>query len=129
MNDNLKTERKSLTNEHLANERTLLAWVRTGIGIMAFGFVVVKFSLFTRQIGAFMGAPVVAHNYELAAPAGITLVVAGALALVFGVWRYWSTERQLRGGAYTHSSMWLYIFVAFVIVVSIVLIIYLARTL
>ena len=33
-------------NDHLANERTYLAWVRTGVGIMAFGFVVVKFSLF-----------------------------------------------------------------------------------
>jgi putative membrane protein len=36
--------------DHLANERTFLAWVRTSIGIMAFGFVVVKFSLFTKQI-------------------------------------------------------------------------------
>lgn len=36
--------------EHLANERTLLAWIRTSIGIMAFGFVVVKFSLFIKQI-------------------------------------------------------------------------------
>jgi putative membrane protein len=31
-------------NDHLANERTFLAWIRTGIGIMGFGFVVVKFS-------------------------------------------------------------------------------------
>ncbi len=31
---------------HLANERTFLAWIRTAISIMAFGFVVEKFSLF-----------------------------------------------------------------------------------
>jgi len=30
---------------HLANERTFLAWIRTSIGIMAFGFVVEKFGL------------------------------------------------------------------------------------
>ena len=30
-------------NDHLANERTFLAWLRTGIGVMAFGFVVVKY--------------------------------------------------------------------------------------
>ena len=37
-------------NDHLANERTFLAWLRTGIGVMAFGFVVVKFSLFFETI-------------------------------------------------------------------------------
>ncbi len=37
-------------SDHLANERTYLAWVRTSIGIMAFGFVVVKFNLFIKQI-------------------------------------------------------------------------------
>lgn len=37
---------KKNTRDHLANERTLLAWVRTSIGIMAFGFVVFEFSLF-----------------------------------------------------------------------------------
>ena len=36
-------------NDHLANERTFLAWLRTGIGVMVFGFVVVKFSLFLKQ--------------------------------------------------------------------------------
>ena len=32
--------------DHSANERTLLAWIRTGIAIMAFGFLVEKFTLF-----------------------------------------------------------------------------------
>jgi putative membrane protein len=35
---------------HMANERTFLTWIRTSIGIMAFGFVVEKFTLFMRQI-------------------------------------------------------------------------------
>src|SRR6202012_4941228 len=37
-------------SDHLANERTFLAWIRTSIGIMAFGFVVVRFSLFVKQL-------------------------------------------------------------------------------
>ena len=32
--------------DHLANERTFLAWVRTAIAVMAFGFIVEKFDLF-----------------------------------------------------------------------------------
>ncbi|MFH0787796.1 MAG: DUF202 domain-containing protein, partial [Pseudomonadota bacterium] len=39
---------------HMANERTFLAWIRTSIGIMAFGFVVEKFALFVRQMGWFL---------------------------------------------------------------------------
>jgi len=35
---------------HMANERTFLAWIRTSIAIMAFGFVVEKFGLFLRQV-------------------------------------------------------------------------------
>ena len=37
-------------SDHAANERTFLAWVRTGIAIIAFGFVVEKFNLFIRTI-------------------------------------------------------------------------------
>ena len=37
--------------EHLANERTLLAWVRTAIALMGLGFVVARFGLFLREIG------------------------------------------------------------------------------
>jgi inner membrane protein YidH len=37
-------------SDHAANERTFLAWVRTGIAIIALGFVVEKFNLFVRTL-------------------------------------------------------------------------------
>jgi len=37
-------------NDHAANERTFLAWVRTGIAVMAFGFVIEKFNLFVLTV-------------------------------------------------------------------------------
>ena len=37
----------------MANERTFLAWIRTSIGIMAFGFVVERFSIFVKQVSYF----------------------------------------------------------------------------
>ena len=40
---------------HMANERTFLAWIRTSIGIMAFGFVVEKFSLFINEVSYVLG--------------------------------------------------------------------------
>jgi len=39
-------------SDHAANERTFLAWVRTGIAVVAFGFVVEKFNLFIATIAS-----------------------------------------------------------------------------
>jgi putative membrane protein len=49
-------------SDHLANERTFLAWIRTGIGIMAFGFVVVKFTLFVKQLSLVLQKPLPHHR-------------------------------------------------------------------
>lgn len=37
-------------SDHAANERTMLAWVRTGIALIAFGFAIARFGLFLREI-------------------------------------------------------------------------------
>src|SRR5580692_4200754 len=49
-----KMENSARARDHLANERTFLAWIRTSIGVMAFGFVVEKFALFLKQITFFL---------------------------------------------------------------------------
>jgi len=55
-------EKDQNTANHLANERTFLAWIRTSVGLMAFGFVVVKFSLFVKQISLLIGGGDVVQN-------------------------------------------------------------------
>ena len=68
---------------HMANERTFLAWIRTSIGIMAFGFVVEKFSLFIKQVSYLLGKTNIdktaypSHGYS--SIFGIFLVGLGAL--------------------------------------------------
>jgi putative membrane protein len=120
--------RKQNASDHLANERTLLAWVRTCIGIMAFGFVVVKFSLFIKQISLVLGKEAMIHQYGYSAPIGIILVAVGAISLLLSLLRYSKTKRQLNEGLYYHTSGLLYIIVGFVLIVSVVLIIYLMKT-
>ena len=39
-------------NVRMAAERTLLAWIRTGLAMMGFGFVVARFGLFLRELAA-----------------------------------------------------------------------------
>ena len=40
---------------HFAAERTFLAWIRTGLALMGFGFVVARFGLFLKEVAG--GAP------------------------------------------------------------------------
>jgi putative membrane protein len=124
-NEDVKRQNAS---DHLANERTLLAWVRTAIGIMAFGFVVVKFSLFVKQISIALGKPDMVHQYGYSAPIGILLVGVGTLCLLLSLLRYRRTERQLNGNTYHQSSVILYLIIGLILVLSLFLIFYLVKT-
>lgn len=68
-----KVRKQGAANDHLANERTYLAWVRTSIGIMAFGFVVVKFSIFVKQISLLLGNEAVIQPEESSSIMGLYL--------------------------------------------------------
>lgn len=114
--------------DHLANERTFLAWVRTAIGIMAFGFVVVKFSLFVKQLSLMLGKEYHVKSHGLSAVAGITLVAVGAATVVFSYLRYRNIEKQLNEGSYGHSSGLLTTLTGFIFLVSILLIVYLVES-
>lgn len=113
--------------EHLANERTLLAWVRTAIGIMAFGFVVVKFSLFVRQFSIMLGQKTFIDS-SYSSPIGILLVCIGALSLLLSLYRYRVTEKQIKSGSFNQSSTILHFLVGLVFLISIILITYLFKT-
>ena len=111
--------------DHLANERTFLAWMRTSIGIMAFGFVVVKFSLFVKQISLILGQEHVIHSKGYSGIVGIILVVVGTVTAVLSYIRYRRSEKQLNEGYYKHSSLLITVLTAFIFLVSIFLIVYL----
>ena len=123
-----KIKSQGNASDHLANERTFLAWVRTSIGIMAFGFVVVKFSLFLKQISLILGKGIVDQSKGYSSVAGIVLVIVGAIAAMLSYIRYKKTEKQLEAGSYEHSSLLMAIVTAFIFIVSVFLIIYLIRS-
>jgi putative membrane protein len=95
---------------------------------MAFGFVVVKFSLFAKQLSLALGDRPQIQQYGYSAPIGIILVAGGALSLLLSLARYRQTARQLDGGTYRHSSTLLYGLVAFVFLAGLLLIAYLLKT-
>jgi len=94
---------------HMANERTYLAWVRTSIGIMAFGFVVERFALFLKQLRYFLEKTGPAENSLPAPPPGyssflgVLLVGLGAIMGVLAFIRYKKVEKQIDQDAYQPS--------------------------
>jgi putative membrane protein len=112
-------------SDHLANERTFLAWIRTSIALMGFGFVVVKFSLFVRQFSLVMAGHQTVPSTGFSGLVGICLVAVGAGAALVGYWRYKRTEKQLLDKTFIQRSGWLLAFTAGVIAASLLLLYYL----
>ena len=81
-------------SDHLANERTFLAWVRTGLSIMAFGFVVERFGLLLRELGVKVGVlPSTPVHYS--SILGITLTILGILLLVVALLNFLRVRRSI----------------------------------
>lgn len=116
--------RRSAT-DHLANERTFLAWVRTAIAIMAFGFVVVKFALFVRQVSIAMGRAAALPQHRSSAAIGIFLVILGAAIALLAFFHYRHIERQLDTTGYEPSRRLSILVTVAIVVCSILLVVYL----
>ena len=86
--------------DHMANERTYLAWVRTGITIMALGFVVAKFGIIIRELVP--NAP--ATSYHLSSAIGIALVIAGGFMQVLALRSFLRNRTSIENGTFQPST-------------------------
>jgi putative membrane protein len=88
-------------SDHAANERTFLAWLRTGIAVIAFGFVVEKFNLFVLTIAstAAIDAARRSELERLAGPfsayEGLALILIGIIIVIIAAARFARTRRLL----------------------------------
>jgi uncharacterized membrane protein YidH (DUF202 family) len=94
------TENPNRARGHLANERTFLAWVRTGISIVVFGFAIGRFAIAIRQFLELQGrtSNTTATTAGLSVWFGTLAIVAGVLLTLAGLFRYRQTRRQLDAG-------------------------------
>ena len=126
--ENKKSAKVGNPQVHLANERTFLAWIRTSIGIMAFGFVVEKFAFFIKKLSLFVGkSPDIEFtNASLGYSSifGIALVVFGTLMGVLAFVRYQKVEREINEDAYRPSLLLDILLTALIVVMGTFFVIY-----
>ena len=84
---------------YFAAERTFLAWIRTGLGLMGVGFAVARFGLFLREMGAGPGKLPI-HSTGISAVSGVALVVLGVVVNVSATWRHVQITRELSSGTW-----------------------------
>jgi putative membrane protein len=88
--DNVNPNR---ARDHLANERTFLAWVRTGIATIIFGFAIGRFSIALREFLQLQGHA--SSTTGVTAWFGVISIVGGVLLILAGLARYRKTRGQL----------------------------------
>ena len=123
---------------HMANERTFLAWIRTSIGLMAFGFVVEKFSIFVRQVAYFLqssgahtgvlGRLPVSPPTGYSSIMGVMLVALGTVMSVLAFIRYKRVERQIDEDTFQPSFILDIMITLAILAVGIFLVIYLINS-
>jgi putative membrane protein len=74
----------SRITDHLANERTFLAWIRTALAIMAFGFAVERIGLALRELGP-NPSYTPASSIHYSTLVGVVLVLLGVIVLIFAL--------------------------------------------
>ncbi len=118
---------------HLANERTFLAWIRTSIGIMAFGFVVERFALFMKQFSFLLEKSGEASHFHTghiySSVFGIILIALGVIIAVLAFVRYKKFEQRIDERTFQPSYALDTLLVLSVMITGIFLVFFLFRSL
>jgi putative membrane protein len=91
-------ENSNRARDHLANERTFLAWVRTSVAIVVFGFAIGRFAIAMRQLTEFQGRG--SRTTGFSVWMGMSAILAGVALMVAGLARYRKTRAQLDEGKF-----------------------------
>ena len=106
--------------EHQANERTFLAWLRTSIALIGFGFAIARFGLFLRELqSAVTGRDTATHSIISSEDLGFTLVLIGIILIPLSAWRYNKVLRQIENSDYQASRFMVFLTAIIVMVLGV----------
>ena len=89
--------------DDLAEERTFLAWIRTGLTLMGFGFVVARFGLFLEVMQINRAVPVV-QSHGFSRWVGTAFVAGGVATTLFSVRRHFRLVGEFSRGQLVRPS-------------------------
>lgn len=102
---NTPPSQKASLSDYLAAERTLLAWIRTGLALMGFGFVVARFGLFLQEFQVVLHTSV-ARSSGPSLWFGTGLIAVGVVVNVVAGWNHVRLVRELdHGENYSRPSL------------------------
>jgi putative membrane protein len=90
--------------DYLAEERTFLAWVRTGIAFMGFGFVVARFEIFGDE-PHFTQQTLSGQPHEFSLWIGVALIAIGVVVNFFSARRFMRLAGELNRNQFGHRSL------------------------
>ncbi|HEY9880200.1 MAG TPA: DUF202 domain-containing protein [Leptolyngbyaceae cyanobacterium] len=96
-----RTQSSSRIRDHLANERTYLAWMRTAIALIGFGVLIARLRYLISP-----DVPGTGYGWAL----GMMLACIGLLTVVLSTWHYFSVQRAIDSDTYEPSSRWILLF-------------------
>lgn len=91
-------ENSNRARDHLANERTFLAWLRTSVAVVVFGFAIGRFAIALQQLTAIQGHAAKSTGFSVWM--GASSILVGVAMAVAGLIRYRRTRAQLDEGRF-----------------------------
>ena len=104
LEENVKQKKKynsSRIRDHLANERTYLAWMRTGISLMGFGVVILRIRAFHPPL-----LPRPGYGWKL----GLLFASVGLVTVLLSTQHYFSVRRDIDEDTYEPADRWVIVF-------------------
>jgi uncharacterized protein (DUF302 family)/uncharacterized membrane protein YidH (DUF202 family) len=98
----MEVKQTGALSDYLAAERTLLAWIRTGLALMGFGFVVARFGLFVQGL-VVVKAVSSTQSYGMSLWFGTALIAVGVIVNLFAGWQHARLVKDLDRGSPTHT--------------------------
>lgn len=126
MTDSTPGTKIDKASDHLANERTFLAWIRTSISIVVFGFVVAKFGITLREFLRVQGDT--QHESGMSLAIGVGFMAMGIFMALVSLFRYRTTMKRLNADDFQPAGPIVTILAVVAALFGVILAIYLIYT-
>lgn len=113
--------------DHLANERTFLAWIRTGLATITFGFVIARFGLLLRELTLKSSTPS-GILFHYSTTIGVALTVLGIILMIFALLNFLNIRRSIDNESFHPSTAFTITLTVLASIIGVVLAVYLWLT-